>query len=277
MTNFLRILFVVITIFISSNGYCATTPTNIVVVLDLSDRLLSPGQAEKDLAAIGAMFSSFEESVRKQFFVKSKDVFSVILIPQRGSKLNAESYERRLRLDMNAIPVAEKNRRFMDFKCQLPATLKSLYQQAQKGTQPSDYFGVDIWKFFNESINNHLAQTARNKVLLLTDGYFDFENDWHTVHSKTRYTSSRFLSSLSGIHWKKTAEAKDLGIYPIQNKLIAMELVVAGFNAKSTDQFELDKLKYFWQKWLNECGVRQFKLLSNVNASKFGSSIKNAI
>ncbi len=277
MTNFIRIFLIVSFLSVNSGGFCGTKPNNMIIVLDLSDRLLNQGQQEKDQAAIMAMFEKFEQSVRQQFFVKSKDVFSIVIIPQRGSKLNADGFEKRLRLDMNNIAISEKNRRFMAFKSQLPTVLNSLYGQAQKGSRPSDYFGVDIWQFFNESLNNYLSPIANNSMLVLTDGYFDFENDSHTVHSKNRFTSSRFMSSLTGVNWKKNAESSNLGIYPIQNKLMPVVIIIAGFHAKSTDQFELDKLKYFWHKWLNESGINQFKLISNVNASQFGSSIKNAI
>ncbi len=248
-----------------------------VVVLDLSDRLLVPGQSEKDRAAIFSAFEVFENSVRAQLFIKSKDVFSVVILPQRNSALNGDHYETRLRLDMSRIPVAQKSARFAGYKKELWRTLAALYAEAGKGTKPSDYFGVDIWQFFNQSVNDYLSPTAANKVLLLTDGFLDFESDKHTVKVKNRYTSSRFLPSLTGSDWKQVAQAKDLGFYPVQNKITACSLIVAGLSAKYGGQSELDKLKFFWSKWLGECEVKSYRLISNANPAQFGATISSAL
>ena len=54
--------------------------------------------------------------------------------------------------------------------------LSNLYQQAYLGNKDSDYPGVDIWQYFNEQINTDLDSKYNNKILVLTDGYFDFED-----------------------------------------------------------------------------------------------------
>ena len=277
MTTFFRIFLLV---FLAASTLNATPDrklVNLVVVLDLSDRLLIPGQAAKDKATILAAFAAFEDVVRSQLFVKSKDVFSVVILPQRNSVLRADAHETRLRLDMGRLAVTEKNRKYMEFKANLGKLVDNLYAEAGKGTKTSDYFGVDIWQFFNQSINDYLLPGATNQVVMLTDGYLDFESDTHTARVKNRYTSSKFLRSLSGADWKQVAEAKDLGIYPIQNKIVACKLIVTGLNAKYGGQSELDKLRYFWTKWLSESELANFQLISNTNSAQMGSTVSNAL
>lgn len=100
------LLLTVTTILYSCSSNVGTKPTvstndNYVVVLDLSDRIIQqPDQVNIDTSAIRAVFEKFERSVQRNIVVKSKDKFSIRIIPQRGSSLPGNTFENNLSIDM---------------------------------------------------------------------------------------------------------------------------------------------------------------------------------
>ena len=148
---------------------------NYVVLLDLSDRILSPHQAGQDIAVIMQVFGRFEKKVFSQLIVNSNDKFSIRIIPQEGSPLDIDSLENLLMLDMNVLPLRKKKTRLLAFKKQLKPTLEKLYKMAWQGNKPKDYQGVDIWRYFNSKLGYDLQKDCSNHLIILTDGYFDFE------------------------------------------------------------------------------------------------------
>ena len=122
-----------------------TIPSNYIVVLDLSDRILATEQLEKDLFLIETTFESFEKTARKGLVLTSKDRFSVRIIPQKNSNLNLNTYEDALHIYLDEINVKDKNTSLLQFSKNLRNVLSKLKKEAFFGTSSHDYFGVDIW------------------------------------------------------------------------------------------------------------------------------------
>ena len=235
---------------------------NYVVVLDLSDRIIQRlDQTEIDTTAIRAVFEKFVFSVQSKLTVKSYDKFSVRIIPQNTSSLPVSAFENSLSIDMGKFSVADKVKKLDEFKANFPNQLKSLYQQAFLGNKNSDFAGVDIWQYFNEQINSDLDAGFKNQVVILTDGYFDFEDKRHGFKDKQHSTTtSPLLSKMTGNRWKRNADSLDLGFVPVQLKVPATWLV-CGIQQKagSQDLLECEKLSYLWKKWLNASGATNVK------------------
>ena len=247
---------------------------NYVVVLDLSDRLLNNGQSEKDSALIMAAFNEFEKTARNPLIVTSNDRFTIRIIPQNGSSLLKDNYENKLSIDLSAIDAAHKNSVFVAFKSELTQTISQLYKEAHLGNSSKDYFGVDIWKFFHDEINNELRNDAANKVMIVTDGYFDFNENTHVISTGNKYTSTSFFNSLKGKDWQAKAEQDSIGLIPVVIKIKA-HWVIAGIQAKNPDVLMPTKLVYFWKKWLKESGADEPKvILDNASSVMVGQYSK---
>lgn len=252
---------------------------NYVVVLDLSDRIIQkPDQVNIDTNAIRAVFEKFEKSIQKNIVVKSKDKFSIRIIPQKGSSLPGNSFENNLSIDMGKYNAAEKLVKLNQFKANFSMQLGLLYQQALLGNKSSDFAGVDIWQYFNDQVNSDLDVHYNNKVMILTDGYFDFEDKAHGINSNNQSTTtSPLLSKMKNLNWKKEGEEKKLSIIPVNLKIPAKWLV-CGIQPKTDnkDLLEAEKLDYLWEKWLKESGGTQIaKPIINSSSEKVKNLILN--
>ncbi len=229
-------------------------PQNYVVLLDLSDRLLAPGQPQRDQALILDVFARFERAVRRNLIVNSRDGFRVVIAPQAGQAFDADALMGGLFLTMDG-PIATKRRRFDAFKAALPGRLRQLYQLSLRGkTRPADFRGCDLWQYFNEQLPGDLPPAAQNTLLILTDGYFDFENNTHRMQRDGRATDSQQLMARlrRDPQWRKTLQLPDVGLLPVSQKLAPLRVWVAEINPKVDHLEELAILKAVWQKWLTE-------------------------
>lgn len=232
---------------------------NYVVVLDLSDRIIQrQDQIDIDTNAIRATFEKFEASVQKNLVVKSGDKFSVRIIPQKMSSLPESTFENELSVDLSKYNAAEKLQRLNEFKKNFGIQIQLLYQQAYLGNKSSDFAGVDIWQYFNQQINSDLDSNCNNKVLVLTDGYFDFEDKNHGITKNNQSTiTSPLLKRLGSPDWEKNINESDIGLIPVVLKIDANWLV-CGIQPKAgnKDLLEADKLCFLWKKWLVDSGAK---------------------
>ena len=252
---------------------------NYVVVLDLSDRIIQiPDQVNIDTNAIRAVFEKFERAVQRNIVVKSKDKFSIRIIPQRQSSLPGNTFENNLSIDMSKYNAAEKLVKLNKFKADFSSTMSLLYQQAMLGNKGSDFAGVDIWQYFNEQINSDLDVRYNNKVLILTDGYFDFEDKAHGISANSQSTTTApLLAAIKTNSWKKELAEKKLGIIPIQ-LTVPGKWLVCGIQPKasSKDLLEAEKLSYLWEQWLQQSGATQIaKPIINSSSEKIKNLVLN--
>lgn len=237
-------------------------PQNYIVLLDLSDRLLSPNQFEQDIDLIFSVFKKFEENVRRNLVINSKDKFRVVIAPQKGIKYDKFKYEGQLYLDMNIIPVNEKVSGLEAFRAEMKAALNNLYPEAVQGENPSDYQGCDIWKYFNEQLASDIEIKAENYLVVLTDGYFDFESYSKKKQIENRYSSTRFFQFLrTKADWKGLAEDKDYGLIPVDKDFDHLRVCIMEITPKYENLDEADMLIYTWSKWLKEMNIINFSTI----------------
>ena len=232
---------------------------NYVVVLDLSDRIIQKNdQVDIDTSAIRAAFEKFEESVHNNLVVKSRDKFSVRIIPQKLSSLPGNTFENNMSIDMSKYNAAEKLKYLNEFKKTFGSQLNLLYQQAFQGNKTSDFAGVDIWQYFNDQINSDLDSKYNNKVLIITDGYFDFEDKNHGIkNNNLATTTSPLLRKMNTPDWQKVAGDNEIGLLPVKLTSQANWLI-CGIQPKAgnKDLLEAEKLNYLWKKWLLNSGAK---------------------
>jgi len=252
-------------------------PSNYTVVLDLSDRILLPEQMDKDFYLVEKYFKAFEENSRRNLVLTSKNRFSVKIIPQKNSPLNVDHYEDLLQLYLDETDVKDKNKSLSALSQSLPKVLHALKKEALFGRISKDYFGVDIWAFLHDNGMGLSKSGYDNTVLVLTDGYFDFESQIHVIHNKNQYTSTQFLTGLTSIDWEKEAESKQIGLLPIKlNK--DTNWIVAGISGKkASDILQTEKITYFWKKWLKQSGVISSKFILDGSKSEMNSQLIESV
>ena len=246
---------------------------NYTVVLDLSDRILLPNQLDKDLYLIENYFKSFEEHSRRNLVLTSKNRFSVKIIPQKNSPLNVEHYEDLLKIYLDETAVKDKNKSLLALSQSLPKILENLKKEALYGKKSSNYFGVDIWAYLHDNGKRLSKAGYDNNVLVLTDGYFDFESQSHVIQNKNQYTSTRFLNELTIADWKQISESKGYGLLPIELEKNT-NWIIAGISGKKTnDILQTEKITYFWKKWLTQSGVATSQFVLNGSKTEMSSQL----
>ena len=268
MKNFIMILLFVCST-LASQAQRPTPKDNFIVLLDLSDRLVAEDQGETDLALITALANRFIKTAKNKITFRSEDAFRIAIIPQAGSPLDARKYQSLLHLDLGQIPVALRAKKMKEWENQLGATLAQLYNEARYSINHADYQGVDIWQYFNEHLNDDLKNNANNHLLVITDGYFDFESYARQQQTGNRYTNTRFLRSLEGQTWHKTANENDFGLIPTTSlNAYDLQVIVGSIRPKKDDLTERAKLAYVWNKWLKEIGVKEYRLINHTYTEK---------
>lgn len=252
-------------------------PVNYVVLLDLSDRILAPEQLDKDFALIETTFKSFEKQARQNLVISSKDRFSIKIIPQKNSPLNVNHYEDLLQLYLDETEVAIKNKSLVSLSKTLPKTLENLKKEALYGTTSNKYFGVDIWAYLHDNGLGLSKSGYENKIIILTDGYFDFESQAHVIQDKNQYTSTRFLNDLTTSNWKLISESQQYGLLPIQLDKNTKWIVAGISGKKATDILQTEKITYFWEKWLKQSGVKRIGVILNSSKTDMSSTLLEKI
>ncbi len=248
-------------------------PVNYTVVLDLSDRVLNDNQLQKDFNLIRKLFREFETKARRGLILTSKDRFAVKIIPQKGSPLDIASFEDKLQLNLDEVPVQNKNKKMEEFVASFEEVLDCLEKQCVLGKESNDFFGVDIWAYLNDNADSFSKPGYKNLVLIATDGYFDFENRSHVIRIGNRFTSTQFMAELTVHNWKEKAEVNDYGLVPIKLKA-DIQWVISGISSKDDqDILQNKKIIYIWDKWLRESGANKYHFILNNSSSQMASKL----
>jgi hypothetical protein len=284
MQKIIYFLVVIVIAFVSyscSDGkaekiFQAITPKKYIMLVDLSDRLLQSNQAAKDMAVFNGVFDAFLRAVEDNMIINSNDKFITRILFQKNSTLDFESYSDSLSLDLSNYKLGEKKEQLMRFKNQYAGILNRMYARAQLGNNSKAFEGVDIWKYFNEQMKTEIDNTSTNTVIVLTDGYFDFNDMGKKHHEGNYFTTTGFLSRLNNKTWKE--EAQNTGLIPVKLPK-NVKWLVCGINSKHPeDQLMNEKLSYFWQKWLEQStGEKVLTPIISTSTQTMGSLVKSMV
>ena len=147
---------------------------NYIILVDLSDRLIvQENQPERDKQVIRNLYSLFEEKVKRDLYIKSRDEIKVVIAPQLGAGLRREVFEDRLYVNMENIKAVYRKVQEDERRLAFNANLDTLYQRAVFSRVPEDYHGADIWKYFYEDLKVDYSTDSltENFLFILTDGY----------------------------------------------------------------------------------------------------------
>ena len=212
---------------------------NYIILLDLSDRLIvQDNQPERDKELIRHLYTLFEDRVRKQLYLRSRDEIRVVIAHQRGAGLQNEIYEDSLYVNMDNVPGVVRRKKEEERRSVFFSTLDKLYDQAVFSDNPKKYYGADIWKYFYEDlkvdyVNDTLTQ---NFLFLFTDGYPIVGKD---------------LSKLQTVKEN----------YP-DLKIILMEA------APRDKDMEWDRVIELWEDWFDSMEIGDYQFVKRMALSK---------
>ncbi len=178
---------------------------------------------------------------------------------------------------MDEINVKDKHSKLQLLSNSLPNELRKLKREALYSQKSNDYFGVDIWAYLHDYGAKLSKPAYQNTILMLTDGYFDFETESHVIKENNQCTSTNFLKELKGANWEKIAKSKQYGLLPIQLDP-KTHWIVAGFSSKNgNDILQIEKINYFWKKWLVNSGVKNPSFVLNSSMTEMKSKLQSEI
>lgn len=224
---------------------------NYIILLDLSDRLIKqPDQVERDKALIKEIYSLFEEQVRKELYIRSKDAIKVVLAHQEGSPVKPLVAEEKLFINMENIHIKDRKKLENERRTQFFAALNELYEKAHFSAARNDYKGADIGKYFEDDIRRDLVggEEVINYVFLLTDGYMYVEGK---------------QSGLGG--WR-----------PVNRSFENLSVMLLETDPINRDG-EWDKMQHSWLNWFSRMGVRNVVVEKRTAMSKVNELMKKFV
>ncbi|HEU5290911.1 MAG TPA: caspase family protein [Cyclobacteriaceae bacterium] len=220
---------------------------NYIILLDLSDRLIvQDNQPERDKRLIRSLYTLFEEKVKRELYIKSRDEIKVVIAPQRGTRLKRDVFEDRLYVNMNTINRVNRKLREAERRENFLANLDTLYDQAVFSKIPHQYYGADIWKYFYEDLKMDYSRDTltENYLFILTDGY-----------------------PIVG-HQHKLLEVK--------NQFPDLHIVLLEAAPREKDM-EWDRVMGIWEEWFYKIGIKKYTLVKRGSITKEEEQIKEIV
>jgi hypothetical protein len=224
------------------------TKKNIIVLLDLSDRIIvQPNQLERDKEIIHHIYNIFEKNVKENLYIKSRDEIKVVIAPQKGANLPTEIFEDRLYINMDKIKMVYRKSKEEERRANYLANLDTLYREAIFSSDPEDYYGADIWKYFYEDLRyDYVSDTlTKNYLFILTDGY-----------------------PIVGKNPNK--------LQPVNASFPDLHVVIVEAAPRDKDM-EWDRIMERWGEWFNEINVPEFTIIKRKAISKEKEMIEEIV
>lgn len=221
---------------------------NYIILLDLSDRIIvQENQPARDIEIIKHLYGLFEEKVKKDLYIKSRDEIKVVVAPQLGSGLPTNIFEDRLYVNMERINNFQRRKGENERRENFYANLDTLYKKAEFSKVPSEYYGADIWKYFYEDLQGDFSkdEKVKNFLFILTDGYPIVGKD------KSK-------------------------LQPLKNKFPDLHIVLLEAAPREKDM-EWDSIINLWSEWFNEIGIGRYSLIKRKAITKEKEQLKDII
>ena len=234
-------------------------PINVVVVLDLSNRLVkTPGQADKDQAIIQSALKIFDERQKRQAYITSNDLLRLVVAPQPDVPTSANDS---MRIDMGEKRAKVGNKSLMGlpkFKAErerFERSLSRLYEQAL--AQP--FTGADLYTFFCTELPRNFADPNRKtKVLVLTDGYLEFDRAYLSRRPDCTYMRELDKMRREKDNWKGRFDKKKLGLCPCPAQQFSNTEVLFLETAplfKGASVYEFPIIEHYWTTWFDSMAL----------------------
>jgi len=235
-------------------------PHNIIVLLDLSDRIAIPGQIEKDKEIIRTIVESFEKNQQSFGYIMSRDLLRIMIAYEPNVNASTNDKMRISMEDLRPGGTSNQGERippgkpgFNKLKASFLQAVDQLYDNAAENPNP----GADIYSFFcTELPVKYLDQNMQNKLIILTDGYLQFEREY--LRGRNECTYMRKIDRLrEERNWKDYFLSRKLQLCPCERPLNNLEVLLLEVvpREKAIALHEYDFIQFYWSTWLDEMGI----------------------
>ena len=221
---------------------------NYIVLLDLSDRLIvQPNQPQRDKQIIRSLYNVFEEKVKHDLYIKSRDEFRVVIAPQLGTGLRRDDFEERLYVNMNNINKVYRRLNEAERRKTFEANLDTLYRKAVFSSHPERYHGADIWKYFHEDLKVDYSRDTltENYLVILTDGYPIVGHDRNKL-------------------------------LKVKNEFPNLKIALVEAAPREKD-LEWDHMMKTWEEWFDDMGIENYTLIKRASITKELEQVKDVV
>jgi hypothetical protein len=232
---------------------------NITVLLDLSDRVIkegNPSQAEKNLAIVNTLVTSFKENNRDRGAFLAKGKFKILFSPA-PSNPNVNTLASNLSVDFSKMDNKQKKNAFDNMESNFSTSLAEIYGQT---ISSKDWAGSDIWRFFKYDVKDFCIDPSsdyRNVLFIVTDGYLYHENSKEKEGNRSSYLTGPLLQTagLRSRDWKSKFDSGDYGLIAHSADYSNLEIVVLEVNPASSNLGDEELIRAYLDKWFSEMNV----------------------
>jgi len=259
----------------------AASPTfqNVLILLDLSDRITLDGQLDKDQEIIKAVLDVFQDNQKKFGFINSKDRLRVAIAPEPGVTAIADD---RLVIDMSTMvkgrkPTASKGKpAFDEIREEFENELADLYTEAAENLNT----GADIYTFFCTTLPVSFLEDSEKatKVIVLTDGYLYFNKEFQKKRPPGSYMIDRQVDKQrKAKDWEAYYDKYKLALKACKKGLDNVEVlfleIAPKFQGQSVNEFDI--VSHYWSEWFSAMGVEAQIYPHNHQVSNIKGYIKS--
>jgi hypothetical protein len=214
---------------------------NVKILLDLSDRITTSDQIQRDKILLDSIFVGYNHLVRTKFVecdnedeeLEIDHSFNVNIFQQQTNSALKDDIENNLQI--SSIKESKNADKFMltavKQKDLYIKTIEQLYTVFNLGNDRNKYTGADIYKYFNEELqSNDIDSNKENLFVIFSDGYMFVKGKQGEDYPQLDLTVLN--------------KFKDKNI-----KVLLIEM-----DPKSIDG-EITRLRNGWIKWFNNMGI----------------------
>lgn len=263
-------------------------PANIVVVLDVSDRLTKDKQIERDIKIIRYIVARFQETFVKAHINKGRKagpyqhrlIFAVpeqpVPIPESSAAEHPKPYKVPSAI-LEKLKIRDSGRMigFDEFQIKRDMLLQGIDKLYEFVQEDNPYTGADIWKWFKEDAVHYLRKNSHNYIICLSDGYLKFVDN-----IECKLPAGRFMEV--GI-WRKKPNwreyitpllriGKDFSDYDISFMMMEINLH-RDPETGTTFPYDLEIMLAHWKPWFASMGIKDHRFKQQVPEEVMGDVI----
>ena len=243
-------------------------PANIIVLLDLSDRVSvekygepAEEQVNDDKDNSQIILRVFDDIVKKENYDKSQSELRFFVPDQQGFPIDSER-KKKLRV-FGESPIGNVSK-FDEWKESLIQTRDGLYDEVLTAPE-ANFTGADIWSWFKEEAKRYLKPEFRNYIICLSDGYLDFDENIQRHREKGTYLTIDKDLRESDDWKKKVHDEYKLKTPPKVSFRFPVKFLMLGIKDRTPEGSLRDRdiLIAYWEPWLKSMGIEPFGFYSS--------------
>lgn len=236
---------------------------NIVIGIDMTDRILENNQIENDVSAIERIIDKFHSRQKRKYY-KSLDRLTIEVVSEKKDNMPSSD----LSITMTPRGGREKSEIAID---KLKLKLIELYDFYKSSPSSSK----DLYSTFRDYLPGVLLRskesdqiTYSNKFVLITNGLF---NQLESIPMTKGINSGFVQGFLTAKDWRGNYDRLETNIEPLKNETfdnLQVLLLGIGNDVSSGEANSYLIIRQFWTDWLDKMGIES----TTVRQGTFGNS-----